>query len=81
VDITQGRGDLDKDFRPGPEAGESLDRIFDAFYTTKPGGMSMGLSIWRSIVEAHGGLVWAMPNLLHGPAFQFTLPQQRETES
>ena len=60
---------------------ESLDRLFDAFYTTKPGGMGMGLSICRSIIEAHGGRVWATPNLPHGAAFQFTLPQQRETAS
>jgi signal transduction histidine kinase len=60
---------------------ESLDRIFDAFCTTRPGGMGMGLSICRSVVEAHGGRVWAMPNLPHGAAFQFTLPQQRETAS
>ena len=54
---------------------ESLDRLFDAFYTTKPGGMGMGLSICRSIIEAHGGRVWATPNLPHGAAFLFTLPQ------
>jgi PAS domain S-box-containing protein len=60
---------------------ESLDRLFDAFYTTKPGGMGMGLSICRSIIDAHGGRVWATPNLPQGAAFQFTLPQQRETAS
>jgi signal transduction histidine kinase len=60
---------------------ESLDRLFDAFYTTKPGGMGMGLSICRSIIEAHGGRVWATTNLTRGAAFQFTLPQQRETAS
>ena len=60
---------------------ESLDRLFDAFYTTKSSGMGMGLSICRSIIEAHGGRVWATPNLPHGAAFQFTLPQKRETAS
>ena len=58
---------------------ESLDRLFDAFYTTKPDGLGMGLSICRSIIEAHGGRVWATPNLPQGAAFQFTLPQRCET--
>ena len=57
---------------------DSLDRLFDAFSTTKPGGMGMGLSICRSIIEAHSGRMWATPNQPHGAAFQFTLPQQRE---
>ena len=60
---------------------DSLDRLVDAFYTTKPGGMGMGLSICRSIIKAHGGLAWATPHLPHGAAFQFTLPQQREIAS
>ena len=49
-------------------------RIFDAFYTTKPDGMGMGLSISMSIVEAHGGRLWVSPAIPHGTAFHFCLP-------
>ncbi len=53
---------------------ESLDRLFDAFYTTKPTGMGMGLSICRSSVEAQGGRIWASRDVGPGATFQFTLP-------
>jgi PAS domain S-box-containing protein len=53
---------------------KNADRIFDAFYTTKADGLGMGLSISRSIIEAHGGRLSATPNEDHGVTFQFTLP-------
>jgi PAS domain S-box-containing protein len=58
---------------------EKADRLFSAFFTTKPTGMGMGLSIGRSIIEAHGGRLWAEANLPQGAAFHFTLPLRQET--
>jgi signal transduction histidine kinase len=53
---------------------KSADRLFEAFYTTKVHGMGIGLAICRSIIEAHGGRLWARANLPCGAIFQFTLP-------
>jgi PAS domain S-box-containing protein len=53
---------------------EQLPRIFDSFYTTKPQGIGMGLSISRSIIEAHDGRLWASPGAVCGAVFQFVLP-------
>ena len=52
----------------------SPERLFEAFYTTKPSGLGMGLPICRSIIEAHGGRLWASANLPRGAVFQFTVP-------
>ena len=62
-----------RDSGPGITSGD-LERIFEPFFTTKPGGMGIGLSICRSIIEAHGGSLWAGANQPRGTTFQFTLP-------
>ena len=62
-----------RDSGPGIDP-ENLERVFEAFYTTKSSGVGMGLSICRSIVEAHGGRLWAEANEPRGAVFQFTLP-------
>ena len=62
-----------RDSGPGLSEG-AIERAFEAFYTTKSSGLGMGLSICRSIVEDHGGRLWATPNPPKGAAFQFTVP-------
>jgi signal transduction histidine kinase len=62
-----------RDSGPGIDPAH-LDRVFEAFYTTKSSGMGMGLSVCRSIIDAHGGRLWAETNEPRGAVFQFTLP-------
>lgn len=57
---------------------EHAGRLFDAFFTTKPGGIGIGLAISRSIVEAHGGRIWLDPRAGRGTAFHFTIPAAKE---
>ena len=64
-----------RDSGPGFAPG-ALEHLFDTFYTTKPSGLGLGLSICRSIIEAHGGRLWASGNVPRGAMFQFTLPVQ-----
>jgi signal transduction histidine kinase len=68
------------------DSGEGLDsarvdRLFDAFFTTKADGMGMGLAISRSIIESHGGRLWASANVPRGAVFQFTLPTDDKSGS
>jgi C4-dicarboxylate-specific signal transduction histidine kinase len=66
------------DSGPGLAAG-AIDRLFEAFYTTKPGGLGLGLCICRSIIEAHGGQLRASANVPGGATFQFTVPAHPDT--
>ena len=69
-----------RDSGPGL-APAALEHLFMAFYTTKPNGLGLGLSICRSIIESHGGRLWASANSPRGAVFQFTLPAQSEIAS
>ena len=82
--VISGSGDVAGVFVEVRDSGPGLDqaqleRLFDPFYTTKPEGLGMGLTISRSIIEAHGGRLWAEPNQPSGAAFRFTLPVAGET--
>jgi PAS domain S-box-containing protein len=66
-----------RDSGPGFASG-ALEHLFDAFYTTKSKGLGLGLSICRSIIEAHGGRLWASANVPRGAIFYFTLPAQQD---
>jgi len=68
-----------RDSGPGFDE-RALDRLFEAFYTTKANGMGIGLTVSRTIIQAHGGRLWAMPNAPQGAIFQFTLPTDSEHE-
>jgi C4-dicarboxylate-specific signal transduction histidine kinase len=67
-----------RDSGPGIDP-ERVERVFEAFYTTKTSGVGMGLSICRAIIGAHGGRLWADPNEPRGATFRFTLPARRRT--
>jgi PAS domain S-box-containing protein len=66
-----------EDSGPGLD-GESVDHLFEAFFTTKARGMGMGLAVSQTILQAHGGRMWATPNASQGATFQFTLPAYEE---
>jgi signal transduction histidine kinase len=56
-----------------------MDQLFDAFYTTKCDGMGIGLSVSNSIVQKHGGCLWAQPNEGPGATFSFSIPGKPES--
>ena len=58
---------------------QSMDKLFDAFYTTKSDGMGIGLSVSRSIIERHHGRLWAEPNDGPGATFSFSIPRDPES--
>ena len=86
VRIEAGRDELGgvlvavRDTGPGL-ASATLEHLFRAFYTTKPSGLGLGLSICRSIIESHGGRLWASANSPRGAIFQFTVPAHSEMAS
>jgi signal transduction histidine kinase len=67
-----------RDSGPGLDP-DNIERVFEPFYTTKSSGVGMGLSICRSIIDAHGGRLWADANKPKGAVFQFTLPSAETT--
>jgi len=66
-----------RDTGPGIDRAH-LERVFEAFYTTKSRGVGMGLAICQAIIDAHGGRLWAEANQPRGAVFQFTLPLIQE---
>ena len=66
-----------QDSGPGVDP-QTLEHLFDAFYTTKPHGLGIGLAISRSVIENHGGRLWATANVPCGAIFQFTVPRGSE---
>jgi signal transduction histidine kinase len=65
-----------RDWGPGL-APSILQHLFEPFYTTRSSGLGLGLSICRSIIEAHGGQLWAEVNVPHGATFRFAVPARR----